>query len=87
MQACDQLSRLQDESASCATRGGDITAWLDSFGGDSRWQGRRDWAHRPEDAADAVQDGEGPLEALHDAQPDQEVLQQDMQSAGRRLSA
>ena len=40
----------------------------------SRWYGRREWAHRPEDAADAVQDGEGLLEALHDAQPDQDVL-------------
>ena len=46
------------------------------------WQGRREWADRPEDATDAVQDGEGLLQALHDAQPDQEVLQHDVQSIG-----
>lgn len=42
----------------------------------------REWAHRLENAVDTIQDGEGLLEALHDAQPDQEVLQHSVQSPG-----
>ncbi len=45
----------------------------------------QDWADRPEDAADAVQDGEGLLEALHDAQPNQEVLRMAYRALVRAL--
>lgn len=50
-------------------------------------RGGKEGAHRPEDAADAVQDCEGLLQALHDAQPDQEVLHDRYRALARKSHA